>query len=249
VLGVVAAARPVSSFTTEVARTGVDTSVRRAASALLTLSSSFALGLGASGLIGWARGLPALLRLTPSAPPLTPLATSGFAGAAAACWLLRSRSTDAPKPRSALLGRLLAAVAAGGTVFYAQGVFGAASSRGFVDLTSVLAFWFLGFALLGMDWTVSVRSRRYQPVHATVEDITDRKLTELEPARVHRAQQASSRCNQVLVRATDEATLLQQICDIIVEHTEYRLCWVGCAEDNEVKTVRSSRARASMTGT
>jgi phosphoserine phosphatase RsbU/P len=486
VLGVVAAARPVSSFTAEVVRQGVDPRVQRAASTLLTLSSLLGFCLGASGLIGWACDLPALQRLIPSAPLLAPLAASGFAAAAAACWLLRTRSTDSPKPRSALLGRLLAAaVAAGGTISYARGLFGSASSRGLVDPTSALAFSVLGFALLTMDWTVPVRSRRYQPAHAaafisgmisiagvldacllleppvtsfglpsalgflgltlavvcarldvglgallaspslgglltrwlwpaavvapillgmasrqaatagfmsgdggltamimsmivllgmlvvwnghridrsdrlrqsiqealrrreqelqeahrlarigswrwdldddrmtwspelyrimardpaqnppaladlldhetdesssrfraaldgarsagtpfaieltllrtddtrrfvtargeadrdaegrivllrgTIEDITERRLAELELARVHRAQQASSRCNQVLVRATDEATLLQQICDIIIEHTEYRSCWVGRADDDEAKTVR-----------
>jgi sigma-B regulation protein RsbU (phosphoserine phosphatase) len=75
-------------------------------------------------------------------------------------------------------------------------------------------------------------------LRGTVEDITERKLAEAELARVHRAQRASSRSNQALVRATDEATLLQQVCDIIVENTDYRSCWVGRAETDPDKTVR-----------
>jgi sigma-B regulation protein RsbU (phosphoserine phosphatase) len=75
-------------------------------------------------------------------------------------------------------------------------------------------------------------------LRGTVEDITERKLAEAELARVHRAQRASSRSNQVLVRATDEATLLQQVCEIIIENTDYRSCWVGRAETDAAKTVR-----------
>lgn len=67
-------------------------------------------------------------------------------------------------------------------------------------------------------------------LRGTVEDITERRLTEQELARVHRAQRATSRSNQVLVRATDEATLLRQVCDIIIENTDYRACWVARAE-------------------
>ncbi|HTV17101.1 MAG TPA: PAS domain S-box protein, partial [Polyangiaceae bacterium] len=75
-------------------------------------------------------------------------------------------------------------------------------------------------------------------LRGTVEDITDRKLAEAELARVHRAQRATSRSNQVLVRATDEATLLQQVCNIIIENTEYRLCWVAQAEADAAHTIR-----------
>ena len=75
-------------------------------------------------------------------------------------------------------------------------------------------------------------------LRGTVEDITERKQAEAELARVHRAQRATSRSNQVLVRATDEAVLLQQVCDIIIENTGYRLCWVGRADADTAKTVR-----------
>lgn len=75
-------------------------------------------------------------------------------------------------------------------------------------------------------------------LRGTVEDITERKLAEAEVARVHRAQRATSRSNQALVRAVDEATLLQQVCDIIIENTDYRACWVGRAETDPAKTVR-----------
>jgi sigma-B regulation protein RsbU (phosphoserine phosphatase) len=75
-------------------------------------------------------------------------------------------------------------------------------------------------------------------LRGTLEDITERKLAQAELNRLHRAQHASSRCNQALVRARDEPTLLQQICDIIVENTDYRSSWVGRAEHDAQKSVR-----------
>jgi PAS domain S-box-containing protein len=54
----------------------------------------------------------------------------------------------------------------------------------------------------------------------------------------NRSLLALSSCNQALMRATNEEDLLRQICQIIVEQTGYRLCWVGYAERDEAKTVR-----------
>ncbi len=56
--------------------------------------------------------------------------------------------------------------------------------------------------------------------------------------RANRALRTISECNQVLVRATDEAELLHQVCRAIVEIGGYRLVWVGYAESDERKTVR-----------
>src|SRR5262249_26618782 len=47
-----------------------------------------------------------------------------------------------------------------------------------------------------------------------------------------------SRCNEALIRAVDETTLLQQVCRIIVEEAGYRMCWVGIAENDTAKSVR-----------
>jgi PAS domain S-box-containing protein len=68
-------------------------------------------------------------------------------------------------------------------------------------------------------------------------DITDRKRAEAELSRVHRALRTLSECNQALVRANDEATLLNDICRLIVEVGGYRMAWVGFAEQDEAKTV------------
>ena len=55
--------------------------------------------------------------------------------------------------------------------------------------------------------------------------------------RVNRALRLISLCNQEIVRATDEAALLQAVCRIAVKHGGYRLAWVGFAEQDEAKSV------------
>ena len=57
-------------------------------------------------------------------------------------------------------------------------------------------------------------------------------------AQMNRQLQAINACHEVLVRATDEQTLLRDICQIICTVAGYRLAWVGLAEDDEAKTVR-----------
>ena len=71
-----------------------------------------------------------------------------------------------------------------------------------------------------------------------IEDITDHKRSTLELLRLNRALSTLSRCNEALVHATDEAQLLNQICEIVVQVGGYRLAWVGYAEHDESKTVR-----------
>jgi len=69
-------------------------------------------------------------------------------------------------------------------------------------------------------------------------DITERKQMEEELIRVNRALLALSECNQAVIRATEESHLLHEICQLIVEVGDYRLAWVGFAEQDEMKTVR-----------
>ncbi|MBU4449581.1 MAG: CHASE domain-containing protein, partial [Proteobacteria bacterium] len=75
-------------------------------------------------------------------------------------------------------------------------------------------------------------------VHETVEDITERKKAEEELRRVNRALMTISECNKALVHSTDEQTLLNEICKVIVTIGGYRLALVGYAEHDEKKTVR-----------
>ena len=69
-------------------------------------------------------------------------------------------------------------------------------------------------------------------------DITERKRAEMEIAGVNRALRMLSDTNQALIHTADEATLLNEICQIIVEVGGYHMAWVGFSEQDEAKTVR-----------
>jgi len=69
-------------------------------------------------------------------------------------------------------------------------------------------------------------------------EVAERRRTEEQLRRVIRAHLALDHCNQAVIHATDEAALLQKICQTAVEAAGYRLCWVGYAEQDEAKTVR-----------
>lgn len=69
-------------------------------------------------------------------------------------------------------------------------------------------------------------------------EISQRKSAEEKLRKINRAYQALSGGIQVVLRATDENRLLQDICRLIVETGGYRLAWVGFAEQYGHKTVR-----------
>lgn len=72
----------------------------------------------------------------------------------------------------------------------------------------------------------------------TVQDITEQYLTEQSLKKLNQSLRALSACNEVLVRAEDETELLDKVCRIIVDISEYRLAWVGLVEHDEAKTIR-----------
>ena len=80
--------------------------------------------------------------------------------------------------------------------------------------------------------------RRFLGSFAMLTDITERKRAEEALRRSNRELRAISNCNQVLLRATDEQSLLQEICRIVCQEAGYRVAWVGYAEDDEAKSVR-----------
>lgn len=55
---------------------------------------------------------------------------------------------------------------------------------------------------------------------------------------LNRELRAISNCNQVLLRATDEQSLLKEICRIVCDEAGYRVAWVGYAEHDKAKSVR-----------
>lgn len=61
-------------------------------------------------------------------------------------------------------------------------------------------------------------------------DALNRKREQEELHRVNRALRTLRECNQALVHITEEALLLREICEIIVEVGGYLMAWVGFVE-------------------
>ena len=72
----------------------------------------------------------------------------------------------------------------------------------------------------------------------TLKDVTERHRAETALFRTDRALRTFGACNSLLIRATNEAELLDGMCRIIVETGGYCMAWVGYAEDDVQKTVR-----------
>jgi PAS domain S-box-containing protein len=71
-----------------------------------------------------------------------------------------------------------------------------------------------------------------------ITDITDQKRIEKELHQLNRQLRAIGNCNQILLRADNEQTLLDEICRIICDDAGYRMAWVGYVEHDEAKSLR-----------
>ena len=65
-----------------------------------------------------------------------------------------------------------------------------------------------------------------------------RKQAEEEILRLNRALQTRAAINHALTHASDEASLLGEICRVAVDDCGYRLAWVGYLEHDDSKTLR-----------
>ncbi len=61
---------------------------------------------------------------------------------------------------------------------------------------------------------------------------------EASSSRANRALRMINSCNAIVIRATDETQLLEDICRSIVDLGGYRMAWVGYADDDKNKSVR-----------
>jgi len=83
---------------------------------------------------------------------------------------------------------------------------------------------------------------------AVTQDITELKQSEQALYHANRALRTLGECNQALVLATDESTLLHHICQIIVDFGGYRCAWIGFAQQDDAKTVRPVAQAGYETG-
>ena len=81
-----------------------------------------------------------------------------------------------------------------------------------------------------------------------VSDVTARLKAEHDLARISRAQQMLSACNEALIRATSQDALLQEICRITVDIGGYLGAWVGFARDNAAKSIDPVAASGAVPG-
>jgi len=86
-----------------------------------------------------------------------------------------------------------------------------------------------------------VRERTAELVRTNSElaaEIAERRGAERSLDRSNLALKALSRCNQILIQATEEEKLLEEICQIITGKSTYRLAFVSYCEHDEEKTMR-----------
>ena len=61
-------------------------------------------------------------------------------------------------------------------------------------------------------------------------DISERKIAEDSQLALNQLLQTSKACNEALVRATEESALTRQICNILADHADFSLVWVGLSD-------------------
>jgi DNA-binding response OmpR family regulator len=91
-------------------------------------------------------------------------------------------------------------------------------------------------ARVGVHLRIRELTRGLQRANELLEKRVEERTVELR--RLNRELRALSYCNQVLVRAEEEQTLLADICRIICDEAGYRMVWVGYAENDDAKTIR-----------
>jgi putative methionine-R-sulfoxide reductase with GAF domain len=73
---------------------------------------------------------------------------------------------------------------------------------------------------------------------AVTESRSSARRREEQLRKLNKAHRALTVATEALVRAEDDAVLLEEICRAIVEVADYRMCWVGLAEHDDARTVR-----------
>lgn len=70
-----------------------------------------------------------------------------------------------------------------------------------------------------------------------LSDVTQSLQADRELARLSRAQRMLSACNETLIRADSECSLLRGVCRVSVEIGGYAMAWVGYAHDDAARSI------------
>jgi len=91
-----------------------------------------------------------------------------------------------------------------------------------------------------LEQRVLQRTAELQTANVELEkEIAERKKREAEIVRLNRTLRALSDINQAMMRVQGEAEFLQKVCQIVVEDCGHAMVWIGYAEEDEAKTVRT----------
>lgn len=77
-----------------------------------------------------------------------------------------------------------------------------------------------------------------QRIHDLEQFVSESTHSEDKLSRLNRRLRAITDATRIVIRATDEVRMLEEVCQIIVEIGGYRMAWVGYAEHDKEKTVR-----------
>jgi diguanylate cyclase (GGDEF)-like protein/PAS domain S-box-containing protein len=75
-------------------------------------------------------------------------------------------------------------------------------------------------------------------IQCNIRDITRRWQAEEKNRRLSQMYRTISRCNEALVRATDELELAHEMCRVLTEEGHFRMAWVGYIEQDASNPIR-----------
>lgn len=97
----------------------------------------------------------------------------------------------------------------------------------------------IGFSTMKFDaHKITSDGARGEMILLSIENITKRKAAEEALRKARRALEALSHCNKALVDADEEANLIHQICQTIVDKGGYSKAWVAYTEEGTSSSLR-----------
>jgi len=94
-------------------------------------------------------------------------------------------------------------------------------------------------SLLGRYYEIYAYRAAPRQFAAVFTDVSERKRKEDELWRLNRTLLAHSQSDNAMVRASDEAAYLAEVCRIVVEDCGHAMVWVGFAQQDEGRTIRA----------